>query len=118
MHSLSVKSDLLISASILDCLFWSIASLALSLPAKSIKANFPHTFSLESLKYICNMACYLEESTLLEVELVVLSLIPNEITFIRSSTISTLFPDNATILMFGLVSLQIRYSYYFIEQIK
>lgn len=66
MHSLSERSDLLIYApSILVCLFMSMWSAPLSLPARSINDILPNSF-FPSLSEICRMACDREESALAE----------------------------------------------------
>ena len=71
MHSFNAKRDLLISApSNRVCLFVSRTSAPLSLPAKSMNANFPCGL-FPSFKLIYKIACDLDESLFEELEAII-----------------------------------------------
>lgn len=84
MHSFRAKRDLLISApSILVCLFWSIVSAPLSLPAKSMKLIFPYALiSLLAFSWSWRIAWDLDESALAPVTPDVLDWRPDPMTVI------------------------------------
>mmetsp|Transcript_35897 Transcript_35897/g.86411 ORF Transcript_35897/g.86411 Transcript_35897/m.86411 type:complete len:331 (-) Transcript_35897:651-1643(-) len=99
MHSLSARSDLLISApSILVWRSVSVTSAPLSLPAKSIKENLPWTRPFwVSFKQIWRMAWDLDESTFAPVQPVVRSRRPYSITPMSCCTFSKGTSCNPTI---------------------
>lgn len=104
MHSFRASKDLLISApSNLVCLFWSMTSAPLSLPAKSIKEILPYSW-FPLLKLMDKMAWDREESELELFDPVILTELPNSMTYIRDCTELTRFSVSPTILMLALAS--------------
>ena len=81
MHYFKANKDLLIYApSILVCLFWSIWSAPLSLPAKSMKEILENNF-LPYFKDICKIACERDESAFVAFSDVTLNLLPYSMTY-------------------------------------
>lgn len=112
IHSFKANRDLLISApSNRVCLFWSLTSAPLSLPARSMKDNFPWHL-LPSFREIYRIAWDLEESLLEELEAILnlilipvtLEALPYSMTFMSCSTLLTLRSYRPTILTLPLAS--------------